>query len=104
LFGAVRQADGAAGRSGWLDWTALFCGRAELTALERDNLVAEWVELTGEKTVQDAQFSQAGPGRGKKEGLSEASRQLGIERTDVHRALKVASLSPGHRPRDYERD
>lgn len=68
--------------------------RAELTALERDRMVAEWVELVGEKTAQDAQFSQAGPGRGKKEGLSEASRQLGIERTDVHRALKVASLSP----------
>lgn len=65
--------------------------RAELTALERSKLVAEWVELTGEKVGQVAQVSG---GRGNKEGVSEASRQLGVERTDVRRALKVASLSP----------
>lgn len=65
--------------------------RAELTALERDKLVAEWVELVGDKPGQVAQVCG---GRGNKEGVSEASRQLGIERTDVQRALKVASLSP----------
>ena len=39
--------------------------RAELTALERDKLVAEWVELTGEVLVQDEPKPQtAGAGRG----------------------------------------
>lgn len=65
--------------------------RAELTALERAKLVAEWVELTEEKVGQVAQVYG---GRGNKEGISEASRQLGVERTEVRRALKVASLSP----------
>jgi hypothetical protein len=60
-------------------------------ARERDKLVAEWVELTGEKVGQVAQVYG---GRGNKEGISEASRQLGVERTEVRRALKVASLSP----------
>lgn len=66
--------------------------RAELTALERDKLVAEWVELTGENIGATCAENK---GRGRPQsGVNEASRQLGIERTDVQRALKVASLSP----------
>ena len=87
----------------WWGWAAFRCRacrlweisenlhRAELTALERDKLVAEWVELTGEKVGQVAQVYG---GRGNKEGISEASRQLGLGHADVSRALKVASLSP----------
>lgn len=67
--------------------------RAELTALQRDEHVAEWVRLTDIKGGQVAQVSQKG-GRGKEGGLSAASRELGIERTDARRATKVDSLSP----------
>ena len=65
--------------------------RAELTALERSKLVAEGVELTGEVLVQGEPKPQGGRPRG---GVREAERQLGVERTEVRRALKVASLSP----------
>jgi ParB family chromosome partitioning protein len=64
--------------------------RAELTALERDEQVARWVVLTEQKLGQPAQVSG---GRGKRGGLSEATRELGVERTDARRATKVASLS-----------
>jgi ParB family chromosome partitioning protein len=74
--------------------------RAELTVLQRDEQVARWIELTAvkedlpdseSKPVQPAQVSG---GRGNKGGLSDAARELGIERTDAHRAIKVAALSP----------
>lgn len=71
--------------------------RADLTALQRDEQIARWIELTTaknevDKPVQSAPVSTGG--RGNKGGINEASRQLGIERTDAHRATKVASLSP----------
>jgi len=65
--------------------------RSELTALERDRLVSEWCELVGDKPAQLAHVSG---GRGNVGGVSEASRQLGLDRDDVRRARKVASLSP----------
>ena len=64
--------------------------RAELSALERDKLVAEWCELVGGVSVQNGQKPKGGRPAG---GESEASRQLGLVRQDVHRARKVASLS-----------
>jgi ParB-like chromosome segregation protein Spo0J len=61
--------------------------RAELTALERDEQVARWIELSG-VSVQSA------PKIGRPEsGINLASRDLGIESTDAKRAVKVASLS-----------
>ena len=33
-------------------------------------------------------------GRGNKSGEREAARQLGLSRQDVHRAIKVASITP----------
>ena len=65
--------------------------RAELTALERSEQIAEWVELTGEVIGQVAQKPFGGRPEG---GISAASRELGIERTEARRAVKVASLSP----------
>lgn len=66
--------------------------RAELSALERDKLVAEWCQLVGkEVSGQVVQKPQGGRPQG---GVSEASRQLGLERKDVERAVKVASLTP----------
>lgn len=65
--------------------------RAELTKLERDDNIAEWIKIVDrQKPVQSAQVSG---GRGLEGGLSAASRDLGVERTDAIRAVKVASLS-----------
>ena len=59
--------------------------------MERSKLVAEWAELTGEKP---AQLGPVSGGRGNKSGINDAARQLGIERKEVQRSVKVASLSP----------
>lgn len=79
---------------------AKILARAELTALERDEHVAEWIRLAedrakknkGEKLSQLATVSKGG--RGNKEGVRAASRELGIDKDAAHRAVKVASLSP----------
>ncbi|MGY3117277.1 hypothetical protein ACVWXQ_001212 [Bradyrhizobium sp. S3.14.4] len=69
--------------------------RAELTVLQRDEQIARWIELTtikpdiSDDDAKPAQAAQVSGGRGKKGGLSEASRELGIERTDAIRAAKV---------------
>lgn len=73
--------------------------RAELSALERDEQIARWVELSGVKfqSAQIAPFeSKRDDGRGHRpeSGINAASRELGIDRTDAQRAVKVASLSP----------
>lgn len=62
--------------------------RAELTALERSEQIAEWVELTGAK----AQLAPLKPGR-PDQGINATARELGIDRTEAQRAVKVASLS-----------
>jgi len=66
--------------------------RADLTALERSEHVAEWVRLAGGTKV-----AQVGPPGGKQPrdaGINAATRALGIGRTDTQRAVKVDSLSP----------
>jgi hypothetical protein len=63
--------------------------------MERSELVAEWIRLVEEaddKPVQVAQVSKGG--RGKKSGISQASRELGIDRYTARRAVKVANLTP----------
>lgn len=75
--------------------------RAELTALERDEHVSEWIRLAEKKSadVQSLQVAtnetKRADGRGHRQesGVRAASRDLGIESTDAHRAVKVASLS-----------
>ncbi|MDL2266996.1 hypothetical protein LJC46_03295 [Desulfovibrio sp. OttesenSCG-928-G15] len=68
--------------------------RAELSALERDKLVAEWCRLTGQQVRQvDAPSGGAQP---KEQGIRETSRQLGLSEPDVRRAVKVASLTTGN--------
>ena len=72
--------------------------RAELTALEHDEQVAEWARLA-EK--QMAQVAPRGPvGHRPEGGIRKASRELGIERTEVRRAVKVDSLTPPSRQRE----
>src|SRR5690606_1189537 len=74
--------------------------RAELTVLQRDEQISRWIELTTVKSevpgveAKPVQAAQVSGGRGNKGGVSEASRALGIERTDAIRAAKVAALSP----------
>jgi ParB/RepB/Spo0J family partition protein len=71
--------------------------RADLTAQERADHVAEWVKLTGEKMAQVAPFlenAKVGAGRGNEGGLRAAVRDLGIERTEAQRSLKIASMEP----------
>ncbi|SPL63454.1 ParB/RepB/Spo0J family partition protein [Ochrobactrum soli] len=65
--------------------------RAELTALERDEQVAKWVELNASRV--SAQSAPKPQGGRPESGINAASRELGIERTDAQRAVKVASLS-----------
>ncbi len=64
--------------------------RAELTALERDEHVAEWVRLS-KKPSQSDTVSRGG--RGREGGVNAAVRDLGLERNVAHRAVKVDSLS-----------
>jgi hypothetical protein len=65
--------------------------RAELTALERSEQIAEWVKLT-DKVVQIA--PPPGGVQPADKGIRKASRELGVEKTEVIRAAKIASLTP----------
>ena len=77
--------------------------RAELTALERDEQVAEWIRLAEQRaadikaSADDNKLSQVATvskgGRGNEGGVRAAARELGIDKDDAHRALKVAGLS-----------
>jgi ParB-like chromosome segregation protein Spo0J len=66
--------------------------RAELTALERDKHIAEWIRLTDGKDKL-AQVAPVSGGRGNEGGINAAARELGIERTDAQRAVRVASIT-----------
>lgn len=65
--------------------------RAELTKLERDEHVAEWIKITdGLHASQSATHRQAGQQPG---GINAAARELGIDKDDAHRAVKIDSLT-----------
>jgi ParB family transcriptional regulator, chromosome partitioning protein len=66
--------------------------RADLTALERSEHIAEWVRLAEDKPAQVAPVSKGG--RGNTGGINAATRDLGIDRTDAQRSIKVAGLAP----------
>ncbi len=76
--------------------------RADLTVQERSNHVAEWIRLTEAKAAEIS--GQVGPklktennpkGAGRAEGgINAAARELGIDRKEAQRALKVASITP----------
>jgi hypothetical protein len=92
-----RLANGGAGvfglPPGWLWVIAENLHRADLTALERSEHIAEWVKLTGEKAK--AQVAPSGHTGGREnKGINAAVRELGIDRTDAQRSIKVANLSP----------
>lgn len=64
-------------------------------------MIAEWVELVGKNhSAQVGQFESSredGRGHRLKGGDSEAARQLGLERKDVQRSVKVSLLSAAER-------
>lgn len=65
--------------------------RAELSAVQRSEQVARWVELA----AKGAQLAQPSGGKQPKEaGVSKAARELNIDRTEVQRAVKIAGLTP----------
>lgn len=63
--------------------------RAELTALERDEQVARWIELSAARIDTDRVNSKPGP-KGK---VRDAAKEIGVNREDARRAVKVAKLS-----------
>jgi hypothetical protein len=63
--------------------------RAELTKLERDENIAEWIRLT----EQSSQLDTKGLGHRPQGGVNAAARDLGVDKNEAHRAVKVASLS-----------
>lgn len=66
--------------------------RAELTALERDEQVAEWIRLSAEKVSQDG--TPKGGQQPAAKGVRAAEREIGVRKNDASRALQVASLTP----------
>lgn len=66
--------------------------RAELSALERSEHLAEWIRLTEAK--MDAGLSgQVGPKLGRPEsGINAASRELGVPAVQAKRAVKIDSI------------
>lgn len=64
--------------------------RAELTVVERSEHIAEWIRLADRVSLQVATKPQGGRPEG---GVRKASRELGVETTEAHRAVKVAAIS-----------
>lgn len=62
-------------------------------------MIAEWVALTGEKTAGAScadslhDGRKAGP-QHQQRGINAATRELGIDRTQAQRAVKIASITP----------
>jgi ParB-like chromosome segregation protein Spo0J len=69
--------------------------RRELVALERKELIAKWIRLreSREVSAQLASKSQRRAGR-PESGINAAARDLGIDRTEAQRAMRVANIEP----------
>ena len=66
--------------------------RAELSVQERAEHIAEWVRITDR--VVSAQVARKPKGGRPEGGLSAAVRELGIDRTEAQRAVKIAAIAP----------
>lgn len=69
--------------------------RKELSLEEESKQTAELVQLMAESDDcgKPAQVAPVLGGRGNKGGINEAARELGIERTEIQRAVKLANVS-----------
>ena len=71
--------------------------RADLTALQRDEHVAEWIRLTEKRAADIDAVARVEPrdskGKFKESGIRAAARELGVERNTAQRAVKVDSLT-----------
>lgn len=65
--------------------------RAELTVQERADHIAEWVRLTAEKVSQLG--TPSGGKQPREQGVRKAAEDLGLAKSDVHRAVKIASIT-----------
>jgi ParB/RepB/Spo0J family partition protein len=63
--------------------------RAELTKLERDDNIAEWIKITERVSSQVGKKLEGRP----EGGVNAAARELGIPKNDAYRAVQVSSLS-----------
>jgi ParB-like chromosome segregation protein Spo0J len=63
--------------------------RSELSVLERSAALVQWSELT-----KGGQLEQVSGGRGKKGGIAEAARALGVDRNVLRRAVAIAAIPP----------
>jgi hypothetical protein len=73
--------------------------RAELTVAERSLQIAEWIRLCQKRDAPKDKPAQLEPvsakgGRGQEGGIKAAARELGVERNEAQRAVKIASLAP----------
>jgi septal ring-binding cell division protein DamX len=65
---------------------------AEPTALEHDEQVARWIELTEAKQIDADRLSASRTGQ--KGIVKSVADEIGVNPKDAQRAKKVASLSP----------
>lgn len=72
--------------------------RADLSALERDEQVARWIELQEQHQLPQAVAIESrredGKGHRKEGGVRAAAREIGVDREDARRATKVAAITP----------
>ena len=67
--------------------------RADLTKLQRAELVKKWAELIKQQ-AKAVQVAQPGGHQPDDKGVSKAAKQLGVSRDEVRRSKKIASISP----------
>lgn len=67
--------------------------RSDLTKLERDEQLAEWIKITERLSTSQSGSLRADGRGGRPSGIETAAKELGIHRHDAHRAVQVASLS-----------
>ena len=60
---------------------------------ERADQIAEWAELTAQKEILLAQVAPKAPHR-PEGGERQSARDLGLDRNEVQRAKKIASITP----------
>lgn len=72
--------------------------RADLTELERAEQTAEWLRLADEEDAEEVQqdiLAQVGPKPGRPQsGVRAAAREIGVERHQAQRAVKIDGLAP----------